>query len=104
MGNTLEEAKSAPVRKWSIRTISFAETPTWCMNKIKLTKGLRATMVREKKQQQQQSYSLLLKNKITTMKILKIKLEHWLPGITIEATEPDSQLMSALNRSKLQVS
>ena len=38
------------------------------------------------------------------MKILKIKLEHWLPGITIEVTEPDSQLMSALNRSKLQVS
>lgn len=34
MGNTLEEAKSAPVRKWPIRTISFAETPTWCMNKI----------------------------------------------------------------------
>lgn len=38
------------------------------------------------------------------MKILKIKLDHWLPGITIEATEPDSQLMSALNRSKLEVS
>lgn len=51
MGNTLEEAKSAPVRKWPIRTISFAETPTWCMNKIKLTKGLRATMVRGRKQQ-----------------------------------------------------
>ena len=28
MGNTLEEAKSAPVRKWPIRTISFEETPT----------------------------------------------------------------------------
>ena len=32
MGNTLEEAKSAPVRKLPIRTTSFAETPTWCMN------------------------------------------------------------------------
>ena len=61
-------------------------------------------MIRGRKQQWQQSYSLLLKNKITIMKILKIKLEQWLPGITIEATEPDSQLMSALNRSKLQVS
>ena len=61
-------------------------------------------MVRGRKQQWQQSYSLLLKNKITIMKILKIKLEHLLPGITIEVTEPDSQLMSTLNRSKLQVS
>ena len=31
-------------------------------------------------------YSLLPKNKITTMKILKVKLEYWLPGMTIEAS------------------
>ena len=66
MGNTLEEAKSAPVRKWPIRTISFAETPTWCMNKIKFTKGLRVTMERERKNNN---------NNRLTSSCLKIKLQ-----------------------------
>ena len=37
------------------------------------------------------------------MKLLRVKLEYWLPGITMWASEPGSQLTSALNKIKLLV-
>ena len=38
------------------------------------------------------------------MKILRVKLEYWLPGITIGLVEPGSQFTSALNKNKLKIS
>ena len=56
-------------------------------------------------QQQQQSLFVLLPYVKFIAKILEIKFEYWLPGITIGASgKPGSQLTSALNENKLQVS
>ena len=69
------------------------------------TKGSNASTLNKNNNNNNNNNNVNLYSLLLTMKILKVELEYWLPGMTTEASGAiGSHLTSALNRNKLQVS